>query len=327
MPWPKGKSRKTVEKEKIKREPVVDESKKKPKRTPVPPAEAAVTPKMDKAIDKAVEAIRKKFGPDAIFRFNEIGETVIGTFSSGIKGVDDMIGIGGFPLAKLVQISGPESVGKSSFCKWLIGQAQAQGIICYFIDAEISPDSIERAQSFGVDVNSLLWSEVMYLEDAFSYAEMVINKLRMSEQPVIIFLDSIAAADMKSSAERAFDEQGRRAEKAAFLSSNLPKLVHPLKGTKIGLYFINQMRTTANANPYQDPNYEPGGRALAHWCHLTIRMQRIGNIKRGPEVVGIKSRLRVKKSKLAPPFKQSDLALYFDGKITALDDSNGADDE
>ena len=302
----------------VAREPV-----ERPKRTPVPPAEAAMTPKIERAIDKVVEAIRKKFGPEAIYRFNEFGESVIGTYSSGIASVDAMIGIGGFPLAKLVQISGAESVGKSSFCKWLIAQAQAQGIICYFIDAEISPDSIERAQAFGIDVKALLWSEVMYLEDAFAHASEAIARLKHSETPVLIFIDSVAAADMKSSAERDFDEPGRRAEKAAFLSANLPKLVQPLKGTKIGIVFINQMRTTANANPYSDPNYEPGGRALAHWCHLLIRMQRIGTLKAKGEVYGIKSRLRVKKSKLAPPFRQADIAILFDGKILPLDEGAG----
>jgi recombination protein RecA len=290
------------------------------KRTPVPPAEAAVTPKMERAIDKAVALVRKKFGDDAIYRFNEIGESVIGVFSSGIKEVDDIIGIGGWPLAKLVQISGKESVGKSSWCKWLIGQAQAQGIVCAFIDMELSPDSIERAKAFGVDIDSLLWSETMYLEDAFSIAAALIESFKNSEVPVLIFMDSIAAGDMKSSKDREFDEQGRSGEKAAFLSKNIPKLVHPLKGTKIGIVFVNQMRTNVRAVMFQDPNYEPGGRALAHWCHLTIRMNALGQIKEKGEVVGIKARMRVKKSKLAPPFKQTDIAIYYNGKVKALED-------
>jgi len=320
MPWPKGKPR-------AKREPVVEEKEvKKSTRQPVPASEEAMTPKINKAIDQVVAAIRKKFGEDAIYRFDERDENVIGVFSSGIKEVDDMIGIGGFPLAKLVQISGPESVGKSSFCKWLIGQAQAQGIICYFIDTELSPDSIERAKAYGVDVHSLIWSEFMYLEDAFEAAAVAIDKMKSSETPVLIFIDSVAAASLKSSTDRGFDEPGRRAEKASFLSANLGKLVHPLKGTKVGIVFVNQMRSTANAMPFQDPNYEPGGRALSHWCHLTIRMSRLGQIKTKGETVGIKARLKVKKSKVAVPFKQADVSILFSGQISALADSLGEDE-
>lgn len=327
MAWPKGKPR-------SKRQPVMKEAgtislsdDTKSKRTPVPASEEAMTPKINKAIDQVVAAIRKKFGEDAIYRFDERDEDVIGVFSSGVKEVDDMIGIGGFPLAKLIQISGPESVGKSSFCKWLIGQAQAQGVICYFIDTELSPDSVERAKAYGVDVHSLIWSEFMYLEDAFEAAALAIDKMKNSDTPVLIFIDSIAAASMKSSAERDFDEPGRRAEKASFLSANLGKLVQPLKGTKIGIVFVNQMRSTANAMPFQDPNYEPGGRALAHWCHLTIRMSRLGQIKVKQEVVGIKARLKVKKSKIAVPFKQSEIAIMFDGEIAALSDGVSVDED
>lgn len=333
MGWPKGKKRvvkkmkepvreEEPKKRKLRepvREPVTDD---KPKREPVPSEDAMADPKVNKAIENVVAAIRKKFGDDAIHRFDEM-EHDVKTFTTGIAVVDKALG-GGFPLAKLVQISGKESVGKSSFCKWLIAQAQAQGIICYFIDTELSPDSIERAQSFGVDVHGLMWSECLYLEDAFERAALLIDKMKSSITPVLIFIDSIAAADMKSSANRDFDESGRRAEKASFLSANLPKLVQPLSGTNIGIVFVNQMRTTANASPFSDPDYEPGGRALAHWCHLILRMSNLGRIKTGDVARGMKARIKVKKSKICVPFKQADISIMFDGKMAGLED--GVDD-
>lgn len=307
---------------------------KKPKRTPVPAAEAAMAdPKVQKAIDSVIATVRKKFGDEAIFRFKEFSEQtgqILSTFSTGIKTVDDMFisaageVLGGWPLPRLTQISGKESVGKSSWAKRLLAQLQAQGYICGFVDAELSPDSQERMHAFGVDINNLMWSETLVIERAFEIMGSMIGALKRYDAPSAIVFDSVAAADMAASRERDFDEHGRRAEKAAFLSENLPKLLGMLPGTRTSLIFINQMRVTANAMPFQDPNYEPGGRALAHFSQLIIRMSNLGKIKQGGTEVGIKSRIQIKKSKICIPFRRASIAIMFDGTIKALDeDSDG----
>ena len=125
---------------------------------------------------------------------------------------------------------------------------------------------------------------------------------------------------MRADIERAFDEEGRRAARASFLSANLPKLVGRLKGTQIGMCFVNQIRQRANAMPFQDPNYEPGGMALAHLCHVILRMRPLGQIGRGEDSTGVKARVTARKNKLAPPFRTADLAIMFDGTITEVEE-------
>lgn len=313
---------------------------KKTKRTPVAVEESAAEeaqddPKIQKAIDATIALVRKKFGDDAIFRFKEFsehGDQILATIKTGISTVDNMFLaasgelLGGWPLPRLTQISGPESVGKSSWCKKLIALLQAQGYICGFVDAEISPDSQERMLAFGVDIDNLLWSETLVIERAFEIMGVMIGSLAKHDKPSAIVFDSVAAADMHASKERDFDETGRRAAKAAFLSENLPKLLGMLPGTRTSLIFVNQMRTTANAMPFQDPNYEPGGRALRHFSQLILRMSNLGKLKKGGTDIGIKSRILIKKSKICIPFKRAQIAIHFDGTVTALDEDTDGDE-
>lgn len=290
----------------VKRQPVVMATSDEPPRS---------RPEMQKKIDAVVAHVRKHFGKDSISRLSEAYETVIGTFPTGLPNLDVAIGVGGFPLAKLVQISGPESVGKSTLVKVLIAQAQQHGVVPYFIDGEMSQDTPERYAALGISPDTVAWSDCIYIEDAFAMAHSAIERLKQLDAPAIVFLDSIAAFQMKSEAERAFDEAGPRSPKAVFLSSKLGKLVQSTKGTKIGLVFVNQMRQKANASPWEDPNYEPGGFALRHWSHLILRMKRIGQLKRSQQAIGIKSRVTVRKSKIAPPFRIADVDILFDGTM------------
>lgn len=282
---------------------------------------SADRPDISKTINALVAAVQKVHGTNAIGRLDQTAyEGVVGTYPTGLASLDEAIGIGGFPLAKLVQISGPESVGKSTLCKWLIHQAQVHGITPWFIDGEMSRDTPERYAALGISSESVAWSDAIYLEDAFSYAATGIITLRKLNKPAIVFIDSIASFMVRSAdAERDFDEHSRRAPKATFLAQNIPKLIETIRGTQIGLVFVNQLRQKQKAGPYEDPYYEPGGMALRHFCHVILRLNRVGQIKDGEAIVGIKSRVRVQKSKLAPPSKQAGLALYFDGRVESLD--------
>jgi recombination protein RecA len=278
---------------------------------------APSTPDVEKRIDALVTAIRKEYGEDSIHRLGEY-ETSIETFPTGVDALDKAIGVGGFPLAKLVQITGGESVGKSSLTNYIAAQAQRHGIVVYFLDGEMS-EMGDRATAIGVNASLLTISEPETLEQAFSYMAAAIARMRKFDSPSLIILDSVAALPMQVDLERPYDQEGRRAARASFLSANLSKLVHPLKGTKIGIVFVNQVREKANAAPFEKPTYSPGGRALRHWSHLTLELRRVGQVKKGQEVIGIRSRVRVEKSKLAPPLGSCDIVMMFDGRIAEAD--------
>lgn len=218
----------------------------------------------------------------------------------------------------------------STLCKMLIARGQQAGIVPNFIDGEMSAESPERFASLGVSPDTLPWSEVQYVEDAFELVDSSIERMAKWNDPSVIFIDSIASLEIKKVDEhREFVEQGVRAPMASFLSRNLGKLVHKLKGTQIGLVLVNQMREKPNAQPFQDPTYEPGGRALRHWCHLHLRMTRVAWITEGtgPSAVkvGIKSRVQVKKSKLGIPMRSVILDILFDGTIRHGTFSRGDD--
>lgn len=298
------------------------------RREPVRAAESEDSRTVDsRTLDAVIQAVRHVHGDSAIGRLSEQYEDTIGTFPTGVPSLDAAIGIGGFPLAKLVQISGAESVGKSTLCKKLIAQALDHGVIPYFIDGEMSADTPERYAALGISRENVLWTDVMWIEDAFTVAATAIRALRQRDASAIIFLDSLAAFRIgkprKNSTRQAvrpsdtpdFYDAGGRPEKALFLAQHLGDLVSLVKHTQIGIVFVNQMRMKARAMPFEDPTYEPGGYALRHWCHLILRIKRIGQIKDGTRTVGIKSKIVIRKSKLAPPYRSAVLNLFFDGRV------------
>jgi len=282
---------------------------------------------VSKTIDTVIKTLRKQFGAEAVSRLDEYDSDPVDTFPSGLTSLDTALGIGGFPLSKLVQIAGPESVGKSTLCKKLIREAQAHGIAPYFIDGEDSRDTPHRYRALGITPQNIAWSDALTIEDAFSLADAAILSFRKLDKPAMIFLDSIAAFLNEGDETRGYDEEGRRGAKAAFLSKNLKKLLDKIRGTQIGMVFVNQIREKANAAPFEDPTYEPGGRALRHYSHVVLRMKRMGKIRKGAQDVGIKSRVNVKKSKLSPPYRNADIAIYFDGRIENLDGTSEGDEE
>jgi len=293
---------------------------------------AASTPDIKKAIDQVIALVRKEFGTDSIRRLSDM-DPVTARFSTGIPELDELLG-GGFPLAKVIQIIGQESVGKSTLINYLTAMAQRavveeykiNGILVNFLDGELSEES-DRAEAIGVNPDLVTLSEPETLEQAFNIMGKLIEHYAKLDKPSLLMLDSLAAFQMQADIERPFDEEGRRAARAAFLSANMPKLITPLKDTKIGLIFTNQIRTKANAKPFEIPTYAPGGHAPRHWSHVILEMKNLGQLKEHGEIVGIKSRLRVKKSKLTGirPFTQTDLKIYFTGQVAHLE--GGGDDE
>ena len=323
---PRGRPRKHAVSEKspvsVKREPVARE----PVRADGPVDVARSTPDVEKKIDQLISDIRKEFGPDSIYRLGEY-ETGVETFATGSDALDKAIGIGGFPLAKLVQITGAESVGKSTLVNYIAATAQRSGIVVYFVDGEQS-EGVDRATAIGVNTNILPISEPDTLEEAFARMAKAIERMKKWDTPSLIILDSVAALPLNIDLARSYDDEARRAGRAIFLSQNLDKLTVPLKGTKIGMIFVNQLREKANVvNPYEKKTYSPGGRKLRHKVDLSLELARIGLIRQAQQAIGITTRIRIEKSKLAPPFKSAEVNLYFDGRVEDSNPTNRGHDE
>lgn len=285
----------------------------------VPVVDTSQRPDISRVVDLVVNAVTKQHGEGSVERLNEGPEAVIDWIPTGIPTLDRVLG-GGLPVAKLVQIVGPESVGKSALAKLFMKSCQIAGVTPYFIDGEMSKDTPERYAALGISTADVAWTEELYIERAFAKALTAINALKKARKRGMIFIDSIAALQMERVADRVkageeFEGTGGRPEKALFLSENLSTLVHALHNTEIGIVFVNQLRQKARAMPFEDPYYEVGGHALRYWCHVILRLNRMGQIKEGDRAIGIKTRVRVRKSKLAPPSTHADLGIFADGRI------------
>jgi recombination protein RecA len=283
------------------------------------------TPELTKRTDALIAAVRKIHGPDSIHRLNEY-EAVVATFPSGLASLDAIIGVGGVPLEKFVHVTGAESVGKSSLVNYLAARAQHLGMVTYFLDGELS-ESRDRAQAIGVNTALLTISEPETLEAAFAMIETALEKLKSFHTPSLLILDSIAAFPMEAETDLSMTEDGRRGARAAFLAKGLRRIKPKLKGTQACLILVNQLRAKMNPMPFEKPTQPAGGWALRHASDLTIELTRRGTLKKGQEAIGIVSRGRVEKSKIAPPFKAALWNMYFAGKIEDADPAHGAQEE
>lgn len=305
----------TQPRERVQRDPV--------ERDPEPIASAqpivASTPEIEKRIDALVNAIRKEHGDDSISRLSDL-DTDVKTFPIHLPNIETIIGHPGFPLAKLVHITGGESVGKSTFVNYLAAQAQHAGMVVLFVDGEDSEYG-DRAAQIGVNTSLLPIAEPETLEDAFALMETSIERMKKWRDPSLVILDSVAAFPMRVDLERPYDKESRRAARAAFLSANLPKLVRSWKGSSIGMVFVNQIREKADARPFESPYYAPGGRALKHWCHLTLGLSRIGQVRDGSTPIGITTRFRVDKSKIGIPLRTATINMLFDGTVVGVEET------
>ena len=267
-------------------------------------------------IDKVIALVRKEHGEHSIARLSDY-EPTESAFPLPLANMTYAIGVPGFPRAKLVQIYGPPSAGKTTLAKIAMAAAQQQGYVVHHWDRENSLDPVRDAK-LGVRIDNVLYhDDALTIEDAFSEIMTVIAIHKKLKTPAFLVLDSVAAYMTKADIERPFDQEARRAALASFLSQNLKKLLNAFQDENIAVLFVNQQRSNANASsPWAKQTYAPGGNALHHFCHLTIEMKHIRILKHGSgeaaEPVGITARGRVEKSKLSTPFKTFDINIYAD---------------
>jgi len=273
-------------------------------------------------VQDTINAIRTKFGDEAIMKLGEKPKVAVDAISTGSIGLDAALGIGGLPRGRIIEIFGPESSGKTTLSLHVIAEAQKRGGICAFIDAEHAMDPQYSAR-LGVKIDELLISQPDTGEQALEIVESLVRSGKLD----VIVIDSVAALTPKDEIE---GDMGAHhvGKQARLMSQALRKLTAIVARSKTIIIFINQIRMQIGVM-FGNPETTPGGKALKFYTSVRIDIRRIAQIKKGEEVVGGRVRAKVVKNKVAAPFRQTEFDLMYnegishEGELIALGEKLG----
>ncbi|HRH31439.1 MAG TPA: recombinase RecA [Candidatus Paceibacterota bacterium] len=274
------------------------------------------------AVDDAIKSILTKFGEGSIMKLGDAPKVNVSAIPTGSIGLDIALGIGGLPRGRIIEIFGPESSGKTTLALHVVAEAQKLGGVCAYIDAEHAMDP-EYAGNLGVDIGELLISQPDTGEQGLEIVESLVRTGKID----VVVVDSVAALTPKDEIEGDMGQQ-HMGKQARLMSQALRKLTALVARSNTVVIFINQIRMQIGVM-FGNPETTPGGKALKFYTSVRLDIRRIAQIKKGEEVVGSRTRVKVVKNKVAAPFKQTEFDIIYgegislEGEIMALGEKLG----
>ena len=257
-----------------------------------------------KSLEFAVSQIEKTHGKGSIMKMGDTPSMTLDVISSGALSLDLALGMGGYPRGRIIEIYGPESAGKSTLALHAVASAQKAGGVCAYIDTEHALNA-PYAKAVGIDIDNMFLSQPDYGEQALEIAETLVRSNAID----MIIIDSVAALVPKSEIEGDMGD-AQMGIQARLMSQALRKLTAIVNKSNCAIIFVNQIREKIGVM-FGNPETTPGGRALKFYSSIRIDIRRIESLKQGVDIVGIKSKVKIVKNKVSPPFKFTELEIEF----------------